>query len=108
MRAVFDIVAGQNLLHEPPQLLIRRLPSGLDGRFAGDGVQQIVAQAVRVERFSGQQIARQLLQKRLCVLHVHVGWDLPDEHVSAAEVLRLEPAALQKRPVFQHGSGLFP
>ena len=70
-------------------------------------MQQIVAQAVRVKRFSGQQIACQLLQKRLRILDVHVGRDLPDKHIPAAEVLRLEPAALQKRFVFQHGRGLF-
>ena len=80
MGAVFQVFPALDLFGHGEKLLLIIDPPGLDGGLAGDGVQQVVAQAVRVERFSGQQITRQLLQKRLCVLHVHVGRDLPDEH----------------------------
>ena len=68
MGAVFDVVARQNLLHQPPQLLVGGLPAGLDGRFAGDRVQQLVPKAIGVERLSGEQLARQLLQQgQMCI-----------------------------------------
>ena len=108
MGAVFDVVARQNLLHQPPQLLVGGLPAGLDGRFAGDRVQQLVPKAIGVERPAGKQLPGQLLQQRLRILRVHVGRDLPDEHVAAAEILGLKAAALQKRPVFQHRRRFLP
>ena len=42
-------------------------------------MQQLVPKAIGVERLSGEQLARQLLQQGLGVFNVHVGRDLPDE-----------------------------
>ena len=54
MRAIFDIRAGQDLAHEVRGLRALGVPSGLDGRLAGDRVQQIVPQRLRREGFSGE------------------------------------------------------
>ena len=42
MRAVFDIVPGENLAHQRFTLCGLRVPAGLDGGLAGHGVKEVV------------------------------------------------------------------
>ena len=44
MRAVFDIVPGENLAHQGLSLSGLGVPAGLDGGLAGHGVEKIIAE----------------------------------------------------------------
>ena len=106
MRAVADVVAGKDLLHQRQLFLFVGAAGAFDRRLAGDGVQQIVAQALRCQVPSGQQLARQRGQACGGLGGVKLRRDLAQRQTAAAEVREFIAEFRQKRRVFQQDRGL--
>ena len=71
MGAVFHLPA-EHRLHQPLQLLLIRVPAGLDGGLTGHGVQNLIPGGGGVRGLAPAQLFADLLHRGLCVLRQHI------------------------------------
>ena len=105
MGAVFDVVALHDLAHQGLALCRLRVPAGLDGGLAGDGVQGRVPQGLRILGHALQQTGGQFLQGALGLAGIQLRGNPADQQVAAAEILHLITVPGQQRPVLQKHPG---
>ena len=97
MRAVFDVVAGQNLAHQRLALFGFGVPACLDCRLARHGVQQIVAQVRFRRALAGEKVLCKRLERRAGIVRRKVCRDLTQHKLPIRKLRHIEAERLQKR-----------
>ncbi len=99
MRAVFYL-PGEDGVHKRFELLYVGIPPGLDGRLAGDGVQDLIARGIGVGCLAAVQLFAYLLDGGGSVGRGYPRRDGADGVVPLAEGLYLKAELREQFPVF--------
>ena len=104
MGTVFKVLALHDLPAEGFQLPGVGDPAGLDGCFAGYGVQQVIADRIPMLPPSVQKIGGQEIQGFCCLVRVQIHGDLPEQDGIFSEFLNFKAQLLQHFLVIQQFS----